>query len=73
MKTVDYFLGAGPHTATRVEHDDGTVMIRMLVSDGEIVGHGNTAREAAVHLAEQLRTLARFVEGHEGLPAQGRK
>jgi len=73
MKTVDYLLGAGPHAATRVEHDDGTVMIRTLVSDGEIVGHGNTAREAAVHLAEQLRALAHFIEGHEGLPAQGLK
>lgn len=50
MKSDDYFLGAGPHAATRIE-----------------VGHGNTARDAAVHLAAQLRTLARFVEGHEGM------
>ena len=66
MKTVDYLLGAGPHAATRVEHDDGTVMIRTLVSDGEIVGHGNTAKEAATHLAEQLRRIAYLVEAREG-------
>lgn len=64
MKTVDYFLGAGPHAATRVEHPAGTVEIRMF--NGTLVGHGNTPREAAVHLAEQLRTIARLVEGHEG-------
>lgn len=64
--TVDYFLGAGLHAATRVEYEKaGTVEIRMF--DGKIVGHGNTAKEAAAHLAEQLRTLARLVEAHEGI------
>jgi hypothetical protein len=65
VKSVDYFLGAGPHAATRIEHDAGTVEICMF--NGTIVGHGNTARDAAVHLADQLRTLAHFVEGHEGI------
>ena len=64
MKSVDYFLGVGPHAASRIEHDAGTVEIRMF--NGTLVGHGNTAREAAVHLADQLRTLAHFVEGREG-------
>ena len=71
MKSTDYFLGAGPHAATRIEHDAGTVEIRMF--NGTVVGHGNTAREAAVHLADQLRTLAHFVEGHEGIRAGDRK
>jgi hypothetical protein len=65
VKTVDYYLGAGPYMATRVDRDDGTVEIRMF--NGTVVGHGNTARAAAVHLAEQLRTIAHFVEGYEGV------
>jgi hypothetical protein len=68
MKAIDYFLGAGPHAATRVEQTDGTVEIHMF--NGMIVGYGNTAAEAAVHLGDQLRTLARFVECHEGLTRQ---
>jgi len=71
MTMVDYFLGAGPHAATRVEHDAGTVEIRMF--DGKIVGHGNTAGEAAKHLAQQLRTLAYLVEAHEGTPPPAKK
>ena len=71
MKVVDYFLGAGSHVATRIEHDAGTVEIRLF--NGTLVGHGNTARDAAVHLADQLRTLAHFVEGHEGLRPGDRK
>jgi hypothetical protein len=62
--TVDYFLGSGPHTATRVEHASGGFEIRMF--DGKIVGHGNTPKEAAVHLAKQLREIARLVEAREG-------
>jgi hypothetical protein len=62
--TVDYFLGSGPHTATRVEHASGVFEIRMF--DGKIVGHGNTPKEAAVHLAKQLREIARLVEAREG-------
>ena len=68
MTTTGYFLGAGPHAATRVEHTAGTVEIRMF--DGKIVGHGNSAAEAAVHLAEQLRTIAHLVEAHEGIPTE---
>lgn len=69
MKTVDYFLGAGPHAASRIEHPavgatPSTVEIRMF--NGRVVGHGNTAKEAAKHLAEQLRTIAYYVEAHEG-------
>ena len=61
-KIVSYTLGAGPHLATRFEQP-GHVEIHY----GQVVGHGDTARDAAVHLAEQLRTIARFVEGHEGV------
>ena len=64
-KRVSYELGAGPYTAERIERDDGTVEIRMF--NGVLIGHGNTAREAAIHLAEQIRMIAHFVEGHEGL------
>lgn len=70
MKSVDYFLGAGPHAATRVERDDGVVEIRMF--NGTVVGYGNTVRDAAIHLADQLRTLAYFVEGHEGIQPKDR-
>lgn len=73
MKVTNYILGAGPHTAERVENDDGTVVIRLLVSDGEIVGHGNTAKEAAIHLADQLRQIVWLVEGHEGLQPKDRR
>jgi hypothetical protein len=69
-RTADYFLGAGPHAATRIEHDVGTVEIRMF--NGTVVGYGSTAREAAVHLAEQLRTIAHLVECHEGVRAEER-
>jgi hypothetical protein len=64
LKMVDYFLGAGPHAATRVERPDGVFEIRMF--DAKVVGHGNTTKEAAVHLAEQLREIAYLVEAHEG-------
>ena len=70
MKSFNYFLGAGPHAATRIEHAAGLVEIRML--NGTVVGHGNTAREAVVHLADQLRTRARFVERHEGIHSEDR-
>ncbi len=63
--STDYFLGAGPHAASRIKRDDDTVEIRMF--NGKIVGHGNSAGEAAVHLAEQLREIARLVEAHEGV------
>lgn len=59
-----YALGAGPHRATRFTRDDGLVELHAF--NGSVVGHGNTAREAATHLAEQLRVLAQQVEGHEG-------
>ena len=65
MKSTRYFMGAGPHAAERIENTDGTVTIRMF--DGEIFGHGNTAKDAAIHLADQLREVARLVEGHEGI------
>lgn len=71
MRVTDYFLGAGPHAATRVEHPAGTVEIRMF--NGLIVGHGNSAAEAAVHLAEQLRMIAQLVEAHEGVPTEPRR
>lgn len=76
MKTVDYFLGAGPHAASRIEHPavgttPSTVEIRMF--NDKIVGHGNTAKEAATHLAEQLRTLAHLVEAREGTPWPSKK
>jgi len=64
MKLTSYILGAGPHTAERVENDDGTVTIRMF--DGKIFGHGNTAKEAAQHLSDQLAWLAFLVRAHEG-------
>jgi hypothetical protein len=76
VKVVDYYLGAGPHVAARIERDDGTVEIRMFDSGiivdhrrptaTTVIGHGNTAREAAAHLADQLREIARLVEAHEG-------
>jgi hypothetical protein len=66
VKTVDYFLGAGPHAASRIEHDGGTVEIRMF--DGHVVGHGSTAKKAATNLAAQLRMLASYVEAREGVP-----
>jgi hypothetical protein len=69
MKTVNYYLGAGPHMATRVERPDGVFEIRMY--DGKIVGYGNTAKESAVHLADQLREIARLVEAHEGQNHRG--
>ena len=71
MKITRYIMGAGPHEATRVEHAAGTVEIRMF--DDKIVGHGNSAREAAEHLADQLRRLADLVEGHEGLQPKGHR
>lgn len=64
MKITTYVVGEGPHEAQRVEHAGGTVEIRMF--GGAIVGHGNSAAEAAEHLADQLRTLAYLVECHEG-------
>ena len=64
MKVVSYFLGAGPHAADRIDNGDGTVTISMFNS--MIVGHGNTAKDAAAHLADQLREIARLVNGHEG-------
>lgn len=64
MKNTTYFLGAGPYAADRVEHDDGTVTI--CVFNVTIAGHGNTAKAAAAHLADQLREIARLVEDHEG-------
>jgi len=67
MKTVKYELGAGPHVALRVEHASGVVDIKMF--NGAVTGSGNDARAAASHLAEQLRTLAYYVEAHEGIRA----
>lgn len=67
MKIANYFLGAGPHAASRVEHAGGTVEIRMF--NGVLVGHGNSAKGAATHLAEQLRAIAILVEQHEGMKA----
>jgi len=64
MKITRYMLGAGPHEATRVEHAGGAVEIRMF--GDKIVGHGDSAAEAAEHLADQLRTIAYLVECHEG-------
>lgn len=65
MKITKYVLGAGPHSATRVEHASGGVDIKMFggATDGTIVGSGNDAKGAASHLADQLRMLA---ERHEG-------
>jgi hypothetical protein len=63
-RITSYFLGAGPHAADRVENGDGTVTIRMF--DGKIAGHGNSAKEAAQHLADQLQEIARLVRGREG-------
>lgn len=61
---TSYFLGAGPHAAERVENGDGTVTIRMF--DGKIAGHGNSAKDAAQHLSDQLREIARLVAAREG-------
>lgn len=68
MKITKYVLGAGPHSATRVEHASGVVDIKMFggAADGAIIGHGNDACEAAGHLADQLRALADLVERREG-------
>jgi hypothetical protein len=78
-KITRYTLGPGPHEAARIEHiehEPGVVEIQMFGRDDRhVVGHGNSAREAAAHLAEQLRTIAHFVEAHEGIcsepPAPG--
>jgi hypothetical protein len=67
-RITSYFLGAGPHAADRVENGDGTVTIRMF--DGKIVGHGNSAKEAAQHLSDQLREIAGLVSAREGGPLQ---
>jgi hypothetical protein len=73
-KITRYTLGPGPHEAARIEHiehEPGVVEIQMFGRDDlRVVGHGNNAREAAAHLAEQLRTIAYFVEAHEGIRAE---
>lgn len=63
-RPVRYVMGEGPHEAERIENDDGTITIRMF--DGKIFGHGNSAKEAAQHLSEQLGRLAFLVRAHEG-------
>jgi len=73
QKVTKYELGAGPHVATRIEHstkyncsEHTTVTVEIGLFGGAISGHGNSAKEAADHLAEQLRRLAYLVEAHEG-------
>lgn len=70
MTIVSYFLGAGPHAATRVEHAAGAVEIKIKMFNGKIIGHGRTAKDAAAHLADQLREIARLVEAREGTGAE---
>lgn len=60
-------IGVGPHIAIRTENDDGTYQIQLELA-GPAIGHGNTRRDAAKHLAAQLRELATMVSKIEGTP-----
>lgn len=45
---------------------DGTFRVRMNEDNTPLCGYGNTRREAAKHLAEQLREYARLIVQMEG-------
>ena len=55
----------------RRDNGDGTFSIWSSAENRVLFGHGNTRREAAKHLAEQLRDLARLVEAQEGSAGTG--
>jgi hypothetical protein len=60
-------LGAGPDVVVKQKLDDGIHRIRLDEGNTPLSGRGNTARDAAKHLAMQLREQARLVEANEGI------
>lgn len=66
MKTTLSAIGAGPDAVIRTDNEDGTFSIELSPGNPPKVGHGNTRRDAAKHLADQLREQARLVEACEG-------
>lgn len=59
-------IGAGPYVVLREPLKDGTFQIQLDPDNPPMIGHGNTRREAAKHLAEQLREQARLIMKIEG-------
>ncbi len=61
-------LGAGPHAVRLLEEECFPNQSRFEMSLTyetdlrELTGHGNTPREAAQHLAAQLREVARLID-----------
>jgi hypothetical protein len=66
MATVKSQIGTSGESVIRQDLADGTFRIRMDETNIPLCGYGNTRREAAKHLAEQLREQARLIEGIEG-------
>ena len=66
MATIKSQIGASTARVIRQDLDDGTFRIRMDEDNVPLCGYGNTRREAAKHLAEQLREQARLIEAIEG-------
>lgn len=60
-------LGVGPDVVVREKLDDGVHRIRLDEANIPLSGRGNTARDAAKHLAAQLREQARLIEANEGI------
>lgn len=64
--------GGGALTGTvvrRVDNGNGTFSIHLSATSRVIYGHGNTRPDAAKHLADQLREVARLIEAQEGVHA----
>lgn len=59
-------IGAGPYVVIREPLEDGTFQIQLDPDNPPVIGHGNTRREAAKHLADQLRAQAILIEKVEG-------
>jgi len=66
MSSNKHELGASGNNVIRQSLTDGTFRVRMDETNCPLCGYGNTRREAARHLADQLREQARLVEAMEG-------
>lgn len=66
MSSIKSQIGASGKSVIRQDLADGTFRIRMDEDNVPLCGYGNTRREAARHLADQLREQARLIEAIEG-------
>ncbi len=66
-------IGASKDNVVRQNLTDGTFRILMDEDNAPLCGYGNTFRDAAIHLADQLREQARLIEASEGAPIATRE